>query len=116
MVNTKQCPICLSQHFLSYAIHTKTLAKHFYMPTEESYFHTTDESYFEIALLERLLADIIFKHSSFKGYTKAYNFIAAYNLQKRSNLQYQRLVEVFYAFHLTKYYKEFWNNNLISKQ
>jgi len=63
------------------------------MPSEDLYFHTTNESYFEIALLERLLANMLFKQSSFKGNAKAYNFIAACNLPKRSNLQYQRLIE-----------------------
>jgi hypothetical protein len=63
------------------------------MPSEDLYFHTTNESYFEIALLERLLANMLFKQSSFKGNAKAYNFIAACNLPKRSNLQYQRLID-----------------------
>ncbi len=85
------------------------------MPSEDLYFHTTNESYFEIALLERLLANMLFKQSSFKGNAKAYNFIAACNLPKRSNLQYQRLIEAFYAYHLIKYFKEFFNQNLISK-
>jgi len=99
-------------HYLSYAIKYKTEVKTFYKITKPKYFHYTNESIFETKLLDNLLADIMFKHTSFKGFTAAYNFINAPKIRDRFYLIPSRLTENFYVFHINKYFNEHFKGQL----
>jgi hypothetical protein len=99
-------------HYLSYAIQHKSTHKTFYKISHQEYFHFTTESIFEVRLLDNLLADLMFKHASFKSFTAAYNYTTALKSSNRYYLISARLTENFYCYHIQKYFLEFLNCNL----
>ena len=74
--------------------------------TTHKYFHLTSDTIFELKLIEQILADLLFKQSSFKAFCDAYNFQFATSLNDRQLLKSQRLTELFYAFELIKFHQE----------
>jgi hypothetical protein len=60
------------------------------------------------------MADIMVKHSSFKGFTTAYNYLRAPKRQERFFLYSKRITEVFYTYHMNKYMQDFLGQTLIS--
>jgi hypothetical protein len=71
------------------------------------YFQITNETVFSKQLIEMLLADIIFKISSFRAFADAYNFLNASNFKNRNIMEERRLSEVFYIYEFLKYKSEF---------
>ncbi len=61
------------------------------------------------------MADILFKQTSFRNFAAAYNFLRSNNSFARVDLYPKRLADVFFAYHLTKYYEQFNDEQLISK-
>jgi hypothetical protein len=53
-----------------------------------------------------LLADIMFKHTSFKAFADAYNFLYAGKMKIRYLMSPKNLSDVFYAFEILKFNKE----------
>ena len=58
------------------------------------------------------MADIMFKHASFRAFTDAYNYLHANDLAERFLLNAKRLADAFYCFELVKFYSQ---NNLNDK-
>jgi hypothetical protein len=107
IANYKHCDKCNNPHFFSYAVNNITKKKIFYNYSfSNKYFHYTNETIFEVTLLTNLMSDIMFKQSSFRGFASAYNYVHAKSNFERAKLDYRRLVEVFFCFHLTKYFDE----------
>jgi len=72
----------------------------------KDFFQLTSESIFEKKLIENLMADILFKQSSFRAYTDTYNHLYVTSRFKRSLLDRRRLAEVFYTYHISKFFDE----------
>ena len=101
-------------HYLSYAVCFGTKVKTFYLQCQDhDYFQFSRESIFEIKLLRILTADILFKQTSFFGFTNAYNYLNASKDHSRFFLNAKRLADVFYCFQLHKYYTEFMPNEAL---
>ena len=114
MVNYKWCPACKNYHYYSYVVDEKNKRKHFYPSADiQEYFHFSNETFFESALMASLMADIFFKHSSFKAYANSYNFQFIDLAFERFKMDYRRLIDFFYAYQLVKYLREFYSENLI---
>ncbi len=97
-------------HYLNYGVNSKlkkTIKVFYGLKQTNKYFHCSNESIFEINLLKLLMTDIIFKHSSIKAFTSAYNHLYAPKRQERYFLYSKRITEAFYAYNLTKYYQDF---------
>jgi hypothetical protein len=112
MLNVKRCKKCLRFHYLSYAIDTDFMphSKRFFSDfLTAKYFHYSNETIFETKLIKQYLADLLFKHCSFKAFSESYNFLHANIEQNRFSLDPKRLADVFYAYELCKFYHE---NNL----
>ena len=114
-LNYKECPKCKSTHYQSYAIQKNTKAKVFFTyDSEVEYFHSSSESIFETKLLFNLLSDIVFCHTSFKGFASSYNYRYAIQTFKRNTLDYRRLIEAFFALQLNRYYGRYKPNEKIT--
>jgi hypothetical protein len=114
-VNYKWCPVCKNYHFYSYVVDDKTKNKHFYPGADtQDYFHFSNETFFESSLMSSMMADIFFKHSSFKAYANSYNFQFIDLNFARFKMDHRRLIDFFYTFQLVKYLREFYSENLIS--
>lgn len=48
----------------------------------------------------------MFKQSSFRGFSDAYNYMYAKNLDRRFRLNYKRLIEVFFCYEILKFFSE----------
>lgn len=108
-MNIKRCVKCRNYHYLSYAINstiTPSIKRFYNDATSNKYFHLTNDTIFELKLLDQFLADLLFKQSSFKSFCDAYNFQFATSLSDRKLLKSQRLTEIFYAFELIKFNQE----------
>jgi hypothetical protein len=103
----KSCLKCNSLHYISYATHATSALKYF-LPKAHigKYFHVTNETIFETDLLKSLMADLLFKHTSFRGFADAYNFLYANDYNKRQLLNRIRLTDAFYASEIVKFYHE----------
>ena len=101
----KQCVDCLSYHFISYAIQKQSNTKRFYVDAHTyDYFHFTNETIFETKLLNNLMADTLFKQSSFRSFAETYNFLYSIKVTDRFRLNAKRLADAFYCYHISKYY------------
>ena len=59
-----------------------------------------------------LIADVLFKHSSFRGFAAAYNY--RLGASGGRNVLYEgRVADLFFAYHCVKYYHEFMSDILI---
>ena len=104
-MDIKRCVKCKNYHYLSYAIDSTVTpsVKRFYAhDTIKKYFHLTNETIFDLKLLNQFIADLIFKQTSFRAFCDAYNFQFATSSNNRPLLKSQRLSEIFYAFELIK--------------
>jgi hypothetical protein len=73
-LNLKECASCDSLHYLNYA--EKDGKRIFFEDTlSEKFLAFTDESIFERLLLDGFTADLISKHSSFKGFASSFNLL-----------------------------------------
>jgi len=106
-INIKQCKYCSSFHYMSFSIDLKKQTKKFYRKShQEQYFQYTTESVFENKLMVGLLADIIFKHSSFRAFADAYNYLNMSSLAYRFLLNPKRLADAFFCLELCKFYND----------
>jgi hypothetical protein len=106
-INVKQCKRCLNFHFISYAINNNTKKKSYFKEAHISeYFHFTNETFMEIKLLKMMLADLVFKQASYKGFADAYNYMNGDPSNSRFKLCPKRLAQIFYCFELCKFYHE----------
>lgn len=117
-INIKRCKACLSIHYYSFAIHPDTKLKHFYLDCHKSeYYQYTSETVFERHLLNALMADIMIKHSNFRNFSGAYNYLHGYYAYKKDScrkaLCYKRLIEVFFSWKLNQFYSEVMHQDLI---
>lgn len=112
-INIKKCRKCLSLHYISYAINHLTKEKTFYKNSlDHQYFHFTNETIFEINFLNILMADILFKQTSFMSFCNAYNFLYAPKSTTRYFLNSKRLADVFFCYNI-RYYSEFKKNDTL---
>ena len=110
----KRCPVCLSFHSYSFVVDEEKKLKYFYPDSlENEYFHFSSETYFETKLIHSLMADIFFKHCSFKAYANACNYQFMAKEFERIKLDHRRLIDFFYCYHLVKYFKEFLKQSLV---
>lgn len=101
-VSSKKCLKCHSIYYFSFYI-DKNGERVFYSDVlKNRYISFTNETIFEIRLLENVTIDIIFKHSSFKSYTNSYNY---FNFTKdfrqlngREKLEKKRLIENWFYY------------------
>ena len=100
-MNLKQCKQCLSFHYISYSINSATNVKRYYENSMVfEYFQSTNETLIHKSVLEILLADIIFKHSSFSAFSDAYNYIYHSRLSSRYLMNPKILANLFYTYEL----------------
>ncbi len=110
-LNLKQCKRCNNFHYISYAVNTIDRKRTFFVKaTQHKYFHISNETIIEQKLLNSLLSDIIFKHSSFRAFADSYNFQCALDISERFHMSPIRLADIFYAYEINK----FWNEHAIS--
>lgn len=115
-LNIKQCKFCKSFHYLSFSLDTKKKAKKFYKDAHLlKYFQYTTETIFEEKLMKALLADIIFKHTSFRAFTDTYNYLNASKLPFRFLLNAKRLTDSFFCYELCRFHYYSLTYQLISK-
>ena len=77
------------------------------MNKDTKYFHYSNETIFEIKLLKSLMADIMFKQTSIRGFTDANNYLNSNsNEDRRCRLTTQRLTDIFHCYELVKYHCE----------
>jgi hypothetical protein len=113
-INIKKCRKRLSLHYISYAINHLTKEKTFYKNSlDHQYFHFTNETIFEINFLNILMADILFKQTSFMSFCNAYNFLYAPKSTTRYFLNSKRLADVFFCYNIQRYYSEFKKNDTL---
>jgi len=106
-LNLKQCKTCLNFHYISFALNSSTKLRKFYDHCLSSkYFQFTTETLVETRLLDSLLADIMFKQSSFRAFCDSYNFMHANPSQKRYYLNGKRIADIFYAYEILKFFNE----------
>lgn len=77
------------------------------------YFQSSNESLFSKRLLSSLMADIMFKQASFRGFCDSYKYLNAKDVEIRFKLNMKRLIEVFYCFEIIKFFIE--NNKPLLK-
>lgn len=108
IVNTKKCPLCHSVFYISYACSGQTNEKVFYQDAHKlKYFQVSNETVFEIKLLEQLHSSILIQSSSFRSYAASYNYTRGYSLNGRNQLNYKRLIEIYYCWQLCRYFSDF---------
>lgn len=91
-----------------YAFNDSTKQKLFYLDAHTlPYLQTSSETVFETVLLNEVNASILIQSSSFRSYAASYNFNRGLHTQDRDRLDYRRLIDIFYIWHLCKYYSEF---------
>jgi hypothetical protein len=101
-------------HYYSYAIQCDSNIKFFYNNSKTEYYQITNETIFDIRLLNNLMIDIVFKQCSFKGFTTAYNYLYSTRIDKRYRLCPKRLTETFFTFHANKFFEEFFKEPMKS--
>lgn len=105
------CSACKTQHYQSYYINNLN-KKYFYSDILESDFISfTNKTIFERKIFDTLTADIIYKHSTFKGFCGSYNSIYSNDKTLRNHLVEHRLRENWFYYHLLKYQKEHYKLN-----
>jgi hypothetical protein len=115
-ISTKHCKSCGSFHYLSFVVDASNNSKHYYENSHlEKYFQITTETIFETSLLQAINASFFFQHCSFRNFSETYNYRYAHSANERFKLNYKRLCEVFYTWHLVKFYKEFYKITLTGK-
>jgi hypothetical protein len=104
IINTKFCIECESFFYISYTIDAKAKQKIFYPGAHKfAFFHVSNESIFSKELMECLLSDIIFNHTTFRGFTNSYNRRHHNFGFDRFKLCQARLADAFFALHLCKF-------------
>ncbi len=99
---------------MSYALNGRTHKKHFYHSASQlKYFQVTSESIFKIDFIKDLCSAILFQHSSFHAFTQSYNYRYCLNQAKRDRLNAKRVADIFFIFHIAKYYLEYTKGELI---
>jgi hypothetical protein len=109
-LNLMECKNCKTLHYLSYYVIAKTSEKIFYpYDYNKKFFQFTKETVIELVLMEQLMADIMFKQSSFRNFAAAYTFRRRKDFPERQTLNAKRLADIFYCYEILKFYYE---NNL----
>jgi hypothetical protein len=114
-IDVKQCKTCLNYHYISYAIDNKTKKRTFFREAiKQPYFQFTNETVYSEKIIKSLLADIMFKHSSFRAYSDAYNFYHAKYTKNRYFMNPKQLSDVFYSYEILKFNHEHNITNLLT--
>jgi hypothetical protein len=93
---------------MSYGYIESTKRKKFYDNAfNQKYFQVSNETVFERVLLEQLHSSILIQASSFRSFAASYNYTRGYYLKDRYQLNYKRLVEIYYCWQLCRYYHDF---------
>ena len=116
VIHSKICEMCNANHFISYAESNSNIIKRksYEFILDKKFIAFTTETIFEITILESLTSDMLFKHSTFMGYTNAYNHLFKceqdYSLNtdkiKRCCMNEQRLTEAWFYYQFLKAIKE----------
>ena len=94
---------------MSFAIRTGTKMKTFFKnSTHEKFYQYTTETIFSKTFMDLLLADIMFKQSSFTAFSNAYNYLYSPSENERYHLNNKRLADGFFCFHLNSFFAEFY--------
>ena len=95
-----KCMKCQKQYWPSFEEITLTengtRIRKFYNVSDRNYFHLTARSVFEVKLLKQMT------YSIFIGKTKFISFAKTYNLLHGSEIQHNRFIDAFYAYHVAK--------------
>jgi hypothetical protein len=106
-LNLKQCKKCMNFHYISYAINSGERTRTFFKNADNyKYFHISNETIFEQRLLNSLLSDILFKHSSFRSFSDSYNYQHSLAVKERFLMSPIRLADIFYSYELNKFWSE----------
>jgi len=65
-------------------------------------------------MIKDLIADILFLHASFRGFSQSYNYRHSLKQNVRDKLNYKRLADVYYAFHLNIFHDEHLDGQMTS--
>lgn len=115
-VNTMYCDQCKSFHNMSFGLNPTNKEKRFYKDSYQMpYFQTSNETIFELSLLNDLHASILIQTSSFRSFAASYNYNRGFSILDRNRLLYKRLIEVYFTWHLANYFKQFSTKHLSSK-
>lgn len=116
-IQTKSCQLCGAVHYLSYAEKINTSdydRKMLKNVLDAKYVAFTNETIFERLLLDSFTSDLIYKYSSFMGFTSAYNFLFGCKQDylndndkvKRSCLNEKRLIDAWFYYQFLKCFNE----------
>lgn len=116
-IQTKSCEFCGAMHYLSYAEKSNSSErdrKILKNVLNAKFVAFTNETIFERLLLDSFTSDLIYKHSSFMGFTNAYNFLfkckqdylVDQDKVKRSCLNESRLIETWFYYQFLKCFNE----------
>jgi len=100
------CKICKIKYYYSYYINNENQRFFYKNFFEQKYVSFTNSTFYEKKVFDMLTSDIMFKHSSMKGFCDSYNSIFSNNNLKRGELERVRLSECWYYYHLLKLVKE----------
>ncbi len=84
----------------------KKIKKFYKNCIDKKYFQYTAETIIERKLIDQLIADLVFKHSSFRAFADAYNYQFATDQNSRFMLERRNITSIFYCFELIKFYSE----------
>jgi len=105
VINIKKCKYCSVYHYMSFSMDLKRKnKKYFHNAHTHQYFQYTTETIFENKLMISLLADIIFKHTSFRAFADTYNYLNISQLPFRFLLNAKRLADAFFCYELCRFY------------
>lgn len=113
-VISKICLVCKAEHFLSYA-ELNTVRKPLNNILCSEYISFTTETVFEILLLKRFTAELLFNNATFVGFSNAYNYLFGCKIEyidskSRVVMNEKRFTETWFYFHYINIYKEIYGS------
>ncbi|RNA24790.1 hypothetical protein BpHYR1_001525, partial [Brachionus plicatilis] len=112
-INIKYCKLCKTRHLLSFYV-KKNGERFFYNNVIfKDLISFTNETLFDVKLLDCLTTDIIFKHSSFSAFANAYNYLFINKtVDSLFFLNDKRLTESWYYYRYLNFLAEFGKTNI----
>lgn len=90
-IDILECISCGASHYLNYADIGGKSRKFYENTLNEKFLAFTDESVFERLLLDSFTADLLSKHSSFKGFANSYNILFELKAQYKNGKSFDRI-------------------------
>lgn len=117
IIISKKCDNCSAEHYLSFAAltskNTKSKRLLFKNILESKFISFTNETIYEISLLQNFTSQLLYNHSSFAGFCSAFNHQFKtledyiFNNGSRKVLNPRRFTETWYYYRLLFFHLEF---------